>query len=330
MLLSVLQANAIIERGAPLVIAGSGEALAALRPGHWIGGSIPYFITAEGGRCDRTRVFVDEITLPVARWSIRSYDAGGLNRLASDAFENGFSYVIIPANSAAHLEYAMHAAEYPDLFMKPVIGWISGVHLDDLAFEAAVAVDGRTGLVQSTEAIVLHVELPPGFQVMVRTVNLFKPGPGPTLRFSEPGFSASSALIEGKPVALVRFIKDQRWDASLPLVADYAGTHVNVSIKSINEKSGRVNFYAPVFPDVDYRRAAPVKDYVAAFSALVPKGIEPVLSCNCILNYVYGKLEGRQTGPFTGPATFGEIAHQLLNQTLVYLAANKTVRQDQR
>ena len=326
MLLSPAQANVLIERGAPLIISGSSTALAALRHGSWIGGSIPYFITAEGGLCDQSKVFVDEITLPVARWSIKSYNAMALAHLASDAYEHGFSYVIIPANSAAHLEYAMHAARYPDIFMKPVIGWISGVHLDDLAFEAPVVVDGRNGLAQSTEAIVLHVELPPECQVMVQTVNLFQPGAGPTLRFSEPGFSASSALIDGKRVNLVPFMKDRGWDLSRPLVADYAGTRVNVSIKTINEKSGRVSFYAPVFPQVDYREAAPVGDYVAAFSALVPKGIKPVLSCNCILNYVHGKLEGRRTGPFTGPATFGEIAHQLVNQTLVYLAANKTVR----
>ena len=46
---------------------------------------------------------------------------------------------------------------------------------------------------------------------------------------------------------------------------------------------------------------------------------EPVFACNCILNYLYGKLEGKKTGHLTGPFTFGEIAHQLLNQTLVRL-----------
>ena len=42
-------------------------------------------------------------------------------------------------------------------------------------------------------------------------------------------------------------------------------------------------------------------------------------SCNCVLNYLYAGLEGKKTGEFNGPATFGEIAYQLLNQTLVYL-----------
>ncbi len=321
MLLSIAQANRRITRGDPLIIAGSRPALASLTPGNWIGGSIPYFIGADGGRCDRAQVFVDEVNLPVMQWAIKSYAHAALARIPADAFANGFSYVVIPANSRAHLEYAMHAPQYPDIFMKPVIGWISGVHLDDLATEKPIVVDGRTGTVLQNEAIVLHVELPAEFQVMVNTVNLFSPGRGPSIRFLESGFTASKAVVDGKVVDLVRLMIDQKWDVRLPLVADYAGTHVNVSIKSIDEAARRVSFYAPVFPGVDYCAAEPVGDYVAAFSRQVPAGVRPVLSCNCILNYVYGGLEGRRTGPFTGPVTFGEIAHQLLNQTLVYLAA---------
>ena len=324
MLLTLAQANACIDRGAPLIIAGARPALAGLKLGNWIGGSIPYFTTPDGGCCDQTRVFVDEIKLPVSRFTIQSYASTALARIAADAFDNGFSYVIIPANSSAHLEYAMHAPEYPDIFLKPVLGWISGVHLADLATDAPIVVDGRTGTVIPNEAIVLHIEPPSAFQTMVQTVNLFQPGDGPTLRFREGGFSATTALIDGQPVALAAFMKTRGWDASRPLVADYAGTNVNVSIKAVDAATGRVDFYAPVFPDVDYREAAPVGDYVEAFSRRVPTDIQPVLSCNCILNYLYGKLEGRRTGAFTGPVTFGEIAHQLLNQTLVYLSVTKT------
>jgi hypothetical protein len=31
-------------------------------------------------------------------------------------------------------------------------------------------------------------------------------------------------------------------------------------------------------------------------------------------------LEGKKTGGVTGPITFGEIAYQLLNQTLAYIS----------
>ena len=42
-------------------------------------------------------------------------------------------------------------------------------------------------------------------------------------------------------------------------------------------------------------------------------------SCNCILNFLFGELEGQKIGDLHGPVTFGEIGYQLLNQTLVVL-----------
>jgi len=45
-----------------------------------------------------------------------------------------------------------------------------------------------------------------------------------------------------------------------------------------------------------------------------------VYTCNCILNFLYGELEGKVIGSFDGPVTFGEIAYQLVNQTLVYVS----------
>lgn len=52
----------------------------------------------------------------------------------------------------------------------------------------------------------------------------------------------------------------------------------------------------------------------------MPRGLSaPVFACNCILNFLYSELEGKSTGAITGPITFGEIADQLMNQTLVYV-----------
>jgi len=42
-------------------------------------------------------------------------------------------------------------------------------------------------------------------------------------------------------------------------------------------------------------------------------------SSNCILNYLYGELEGKKIKNVTGPITFGEIGYMLLNQTLTFL-----------
>jgi hypothetical protein len=74
---------------------------------------------------------------------------------------------------------------------------------------------------------------------------------------------------------------------------------------------------------VRYKHAKEVADYASAFTEQLQKiGLAEksvVFSCNCILNYLYSGLEGKNTAPFVGPITFGEIAYQLLNQTLVYL-----------
>jgi hypothetical protein len=77
-----------------------------------------------------------------------------------------------------------------------------------------------------------------------------------------------------------------------------------------------------VFEDVTYKIAKPIDDFIEAFKRQIPQqgGVDNlVFSCNCILNYLYAELEGKKTANFTGPITFGEIAYQLLNQTLAYL-----------
>lgn len=82
-----------------------------------------------------------------------------------------------------------------------------------------------------------------------------------------------------------------------------------------DEPAGRL------FAGKEYRFAIPVTDYAASFAEHLQDlaGAKPVFSCNCILNYLYGELDGKATPPFAGPVTFGEVAYQLLNQTLAYV-----------
>ena len=129
-----------------------------------------------------------------------------------------------------------------------------------------------------------------------------------------------SAQLLDTPEALAAYIEANRIDTQLPLVADYNGAMINVSIRKVDAASGVTTFYAPVFPGVKYRFARPVGEYVGEFAnRLGSARLEHVeLSCNCILNYLYAGLEGKRTQGMVGPVTFGEIAYMLLNQTLVY------------
>ena len=61
-LMSVSSAAELIRQGKYLSIAGDEAALRQLPSGHWIGGTIPYFMAADGGTVSREQVFVTEVS----------------------------------------------------------------------------------------------------------------------------------------------------------------------------------------------------------------------------------------------------------------------------
>ena len=319
-LLEPREAAALIGSGAYLSIAGDEAVLASLPQGNWIGGTIPYFMAQEGGQTTREQVFVTKLDTFGLAPVITQYDAKHLPRVCLDAPDNGYSLIILPAFSKIHYEFARNAPMYVDMYLKPLVGWISGVHLDDLAARSPKTIDGRTGELLEDRAVVLHVPLPESISVNVNIVNLFKQGGGDLIYFEQAGFGASTCLINQKPVPFAQYLKAIGHDTRLPLVADYNGASVNVSFKGVNPNDGTVDFYGPVFPNVAYRLAGSFAgDYQGAFTQASADLPEASFSCNCILNYLYGELEGKHTGHVVGPMTFGEIAYQLLNQTMVQL-----------
>jgi hypothetical protein len=320
MLVDFETAASKIRSGKAFFLAGDEALLQRLPKGNWIGGSIPYFMDANGGVTSKESIFVTEAPAAASSFKIAWYGEQELPRIVPDAPDNGFSVLIIPATSPAHISYARNAPGYSGIFMKPIIGWIAGVHLSDLGAVSPKVFNGATGESSGAKAVAMHVTLPAGKQASIGIVNLFHPGQGDVLAFEEEGFTVSDCLVNGKQQNLARYLLSRKIDTRLPLVADYSGTMVNVSIQAVREKDGLVDLYAPVFRGVQYKFAEPVPDYVKSFSASMPAGsINPAFSCNCILNYLYADLEGKKTGSITGPITFGEIAYQLLNQTLTYL-----------
>ncbi len=323
-LCNVSEANALIDAGKRLHVAGSEEALDGLHRGAWIGGTIPYFLTREGGVVDRSRVFVTELPESVteARTALIAEDA--LARVPGEAPKNGFSLAILPGMSSIHASYALNAEQLPKLYEHPIIGWVSGVHLSELGTTKPKVVDGKTGEFCGERLAVLHASLPESQIANVGIVNVFQQGGGDTIVFGETGFSGAGCLINGTRANFYDYVKERKLDLQLPLVANRSGEMINVSFQATDEASRSVKFYAPVLERMEYRQAAPIGDYRAAFTSHVKElGIAPAFSCNCILNYLYGHLEGKQDIPIGGPATFGEIAYVLLNQTMVYLTVHE-------
>jgi hypothetical protein len=203
--------------------------------------------------------------------------------------------------------------------MTPIIGWISGF---DLSTQSTAKVyDGTCGKAYTDKAVVLHVRLADDKVASLGIVNIFDmDADGAVIEFPEDALSVGKCMVNGKQVVFSEYIAENGIDTRLPLVSDYNGVLVNTSIKAVSDESKTVELYAPVFKGREYRFAGRVQDYAESFTEKL-KGyekVEPVFSCNCILNYLYGELDGKATLPFAGPVTFGEVAYQLLNQTLVY------------
>lgn len=321
-LLGIQEAAELIRAGKVLSLAGDEALLAQLPKGNWIAGTIPYFIGEDGGVETREKIFVTELKHAVAaNIEIKTYSVDTIKTIAADGPDNGYTVVILPAMTTIHAEYANHGRDYEDMFIKPVVGWIAGVHLSDLGKVLPKVVNGATGVTSATDAVAMHVTLPANQMAVIHILNLFKQNSaGDVIAFPETGFGATTCFVNGKEVVFADYIASNKLNSAYPLVADYNGAQINTSFQEINQETKRVSFYAPVFSGIEYRQAAPVGDYVHEFEAMAKGAHENIeFSCNCILNYLYGELQGRKTGDLNGPMTFGEVAYQLLNQTLVYL-----------
>jgi hypothetical protein len=309
-----------IHRGAVAVISGAENVLAGLPKGRWVGGTTAYFMAPGGGAIDQERVFctlIDEATDS----QVAVLPPGELPSVVDGRFKNGFSYLLLPAFSEAHRRYSLDAAQYRGLYDQPIMGWITGVHLDEIGKRSAKVFDGSTGRAYDNAGAVLRIELPEGVEADIDIVNLFTQGNGPAIVFPETEFGASICLIDGKPANFARWLTENEIDTRLPLVANYVGAMVNVSVQDVNPDTGVVRFYSPVIEGETYRVARPVGDYASAYAQCFngDKKAADALSCNCILNFLYASLEGKTTGGYVGPITFGEVGFILLNQTLVRL-----------
>lgn len=319
-ILSLSDTAALITAGHTLSIAGPEALLAQLPRGTWIGGTTVYALTKDGGTRIDDSLFVTQFPKATAA-TIRHVPTAALSTLAEGYAPGGVSLVLIPAFSSAHSAFAMDGMGYPGLFDQPLMGWITGVPVEEIGTTAAAMFDGATGLRHEDGALLMHLALPAGSITSLDIVNIFTQSndPATTFCFPQTGFTATEVMVGSQTVNLARYIAEKGLDTRLPLVANYAGALINVAIRAVDADKGEVSFYAPVVAGAVYHLANPLPDYAAAFAAQIGDGGAGSYSCNCILNYLYGEMAGQTTGNLTGPVTFGEIAYILLNQTLVKL-----------
>jgi hypothetical protein len=325
-LLSIEEVARRIAAGKALVVAGDESALVQLPRGTWIGGTTPYFMTERGGLHTRDLVFATEVAGAPDQVRVVVHDAASLSRLYTEIPDHGYGVVLMPLFSEAELAFAVGAPSFDGFASRPLVGWVAGTELADPRRLEPKVFDGTTGRALTQEAVVMHVTLPASAAVELGIVNIFTASDGDVLGFPEAGFSAREVVVDGERRSFVEYLAETGLDVRRPLVGEYGGAGLNVGIREVDAAAGVVRFWAPVFPGISYRHAAPVGDYVGAFLARAPPQVLAAGSaglafcCNCYSNYSHGQLEGKRTGPFVGPIVFGEIAYQLCNETLVYLS----------
>lgn len=316
MLKTLDETIAMINEGKILHIAADETLLSKLPAGKWIGGTTPYFIAEDGGILTKDSLFVNEIDY-AEEVKIAVYGKYNIFQIVEDCFDNGLTMLILPFGSDVVTKYAKEAPEVEELLLHPTIGWVSGSDLSEM--KEPKVYDGTAGKAYSDKAVAMFIKLPEGKTAMIDIVNIFEDDKtDPVILFPDNELSVKNCKVNGQEVNFAEYIEKKGIDTQMPLVADHNGVYINTSIKGV--ENGRVDLYAPVFKGIEYRFATRVADYAGEFKKRIAAsdGKQPVFSCNCILNYLYGNLEGQKASPYEGPVTFGEVAYQLINQTLVY------------
>ena len=320
MLITLEETTRRINNGELLHIAAVEPLLAQLPRGNWIGGTTQYYMDPQGNQITESLLFVT--TFEYTSYTITTYDLDTLKHVATDAYDHGYSLLIIPYDSEVHSHYALDAASFDDMFIKQIAGWVAGVN-PERESQLAYTVNGQTGELMTDKAVALHLSLPCSKRASINIVNLFEPKPdSPALVFDQAGYSVSTCTVDGVNQNLATYLATHNPDIRTPLIGEFAGAHLNLSIRAI--EADVVHFWTPAFIDTTYRLAqAPTNQEQALTARFATLDLsDSVFTVNCILNFVYGDLINKQTPQLAGPVTHGEIAYQQLNQTLVYITVS--------
>ena len=242
MLYTIEAANRLIADGRWRHIAGDASTLARLARGNWIGGTIPYFLTDRGGCADRERVFVTDVATLQDGVSIDWIAPDRLADIPANAPAHGYSLVVMPAGSEVHRRYAIEAPDLSGLFETPIIGWVAGVHLDELGRSRAQVYDGRRGECADDRIAVLRARLPESCMAQIGIINLFRQGGGDVIRFPAAGFEAGACWVNDQPASIYDYARSCKLDLRLPLVADMSGEMINVSFQALDDAGHAVRF----------------------------------------------------------------------------------------
>ncbi len=324
-LYTVEEVNSLIKAGRKLIVTADEVLLDKLDEGDWIAGTIPYFMTDEGGILTNEKLFVNDLTEVGKNFKFEQYNAKNIHNITTNSFGNGFTIVILPLGSEIHACFSLNSLNYTDILINPVLGFVSGFNLNDTNNPSAYTYFGGNKEKSNAAGVVLHIELP---ENEVARVEIINPNSidenSPEFIFPTTSFEQSDCKINGEDGNIADYlISIDHHSLSIPLISSTNGALINRDVQFIDKANRKVSFYAPLYSDEKYRLAKKSDDFAALLvdKMKIDKNISPY-SCLCVSFYLLGNLENKIVN-INGAFTFGEIAYQLLNQTTVFLLIDK-------
>ena len=309
----VEEVSAMILAGKKLLLAGDAKLLSQLPKGDWIGGTTPYFILyPEQFIESQEKLFVHCLPDFVDMIEIREYDSSNIKNIYINAPQNGFTILIIPFSSPAHLEFVLNVTDYKNFAGYPLCGWIAGQPLDVIMTKKSYVHSGVSDILTSDKAVAMHVSLPADKYAELHMFNQYEQGDGDVITFESKGMVVEEAMVNGVKQNFADYLSRTINIDDMPLVANYSGAMV--ATKCSNVEDNRVYMAAPVYEQIEYRFAV-IKEDIS--EPEMPDFV--VFSATCASNYMRPELCKNLIKNVNGPVVFGEIAYQMLNGSTIYV-----------
>lgn len=338
------QVKKFISDGRAMVLSGGEEVLSSLPKGNWIGGTSTYFMNTDKAVVSKQKIFVDDFTDVAENFKISLYSTKNIHEISIDAYENGFTTLILPSDSPVYSDFGFNSLSYDKIFNNPVVGFVAGVIPDEIVNKYETS-DGSDKVYDRTKregdnevplptvfngqtlekyhdvGVAMHVELPDNKVARVEILNVEQiDKDSPNITFPKTDFVQSECFIDGERHNIADFLLKEVQRTNYNIVADYNGSIVSRDIKLINPLLREVHFYTAVFDDEVYYLASRIDDYKRMFDRdleFINKD-NVLYSCVCMSCYMRGDLDQRKID-IEGVFGFGEIAYHVLNRTLIYL-----------
>ena len=310
-----------IKQGRIMHLCGNENTLKDLPKGNWVAGMSPYFMD-DVGKISDSKIYVDDFSFIAEDCEMATFDEVDIHEIAKrNKYSNGFIFMVLPIDSQVYYTFASHSLEYDHIYDNPVVGYVSSVHVEDYGKVQPKVAIGSESVLHADKAAVLYVKVSDRLRVRTEIMNLDTiDHDSAPVRFPKNSFIQGDCLIDGKPGKIANYLEEQksRIGHYPQLITSQNGALVIRDIKSVDLNTGEVIFFSPAYESDTYYTVKYNNDYFATFNRRLGRKTDVIACMSCTSYFLQGDFEYRHID-FNGVYTFGEIAYQLLNKTIVTL-----------